>query len=291
MTGGIKVAKKCEICNRKIGFFDSRYTTSEKKIVCKDCWTLYKQKMPVASAYKEPINEIAKYIDSKSAAVYCEKHQIINIPEKYRQDEINRKIRLKKLKEEEEKEQQRLDTIERFNEQEQKNKEDMLKRLKNKIILKFDVAGIKYHDIGKAIAFVKREKMFTPFNGANSNSLKNDPYQKYYETHLDGIISSANFDFETENEHDKNAIAVYINIKDKSFKIGYVPKRLTSKVKDIINQSNNNKIALKVGCYLDGGKFKVANEDQNDFSDNPKLKIFTGTDDLKFDIELSDDNL
>lgn len=237
------------------------------------------------------VSQIASELNTPEALKYCDEHKLTNFPEKKRQENIEKQKEIQKIKEEEAERRKKLEIAKNIIKKSRQEQENKLKELERKIILKFNVAGIKYHDIGKAIAFAKREKMFTPFDGANSNSLKNDPYQKYYETHLDGIISSANFDFETENEHDKNAIAVYINIKDESFKIGYVPKRLTSKVKDIINQSNNNKIALKVGCYLDGGKFKVADEDQNDFSDNPKLKIFTGTDDLKFDIELSDDNL
>ncbi|MFT8631562.1 MAG: HIRAN domain-containing protein [Liquorilactobacillus ghanensis] len=285
------MAKTCEICGRKIGFFDPKYTTSDKKIICQNCWELYKKRIPVVISHKESINEIVKYIDSKEAIAYCEKHQILNIPEAYRQNEIARKAKIEKEKKEEEERQKKLELIRKLNEQEQKNKKFQLEQLKKKIILKFNVSGLKYYDIGKAIAFAKREKMFTPFNGMNASALKDDPYEKVYETHLDGIISSVDFEPEPENKYDSNAIKVIINIKESKFKIGYVPKKLTSKVKSILDKSDKKEVALKVGCYLDGGKFKKADEDPNDFSDNPKLRIYTGVDDCEFNIELSDDNL
>ncbi len=257
------MAKACEICHQKIGFFDSKYVTTDDKTICQWCFSKYEIAVPfVLDRAPVSITEIVQKTDSPEVLAYCKEHGLLNLPEERRKAEAEIEAQRKK----------RIDLA------------------KRQLILSFSVSGMKYHDIRKAVAFAKKEKMFIPFDGLNAADLKDDPYEKTYEADLSSISSGVEFKPEPDNKYDSNAIKFYIEIKDKKFMIGYVPKKVNIKMGEFLKEFHEGKIAMGVSINFSGGKFKEADDDPNDFSDDPKLKIYTGVDDYKCHVEISDKN-
>jgi len=90
---------------------------------------------------------------------------------------------------------------------------------------------------------------------------------------------------------DSNAIQVHATLDENDYMIGYVPADYTSDISNIIKDQQANTIDLRIEYELTGGKYKIADDDDNDFSDNPKLKITTGKYEYGFNIQLFDNNI
>lgn len=75
--------------------------------------------------------------------------------------------------------------------------------------------------------------------------------KRYYEYNFLPVFSRAVLIHEPENEHDPNAIAVFVG-KKKDQMIGYVPKAEIKKVNEIMKKDDRNSFKFRVG----GGRYK-----------------------------------
>lgn len=111
---------------------------------------------------------------------------------------------------------------------------------------------------------------------------------EFYEVDFSNCVDKVNLVTEPENEYDKNAIRVEITIGEKTFMIGYVPKSRNKEIQKIIDKYASKASQLSIDYELTGGKYKMADEDDMDFSDNPKLKISITKLSYGFNIRLLD---
>lgn len=72
-------------------------------------------------------------------------------------------------------------------------------------------------------------------------------------------VYPARFEYEPENEHDPNAIAIYVN----DIKIGYVKKGSTSHIRNLIEGGSIEKLT----CKFSGGPYKLYDSAMEEFID------------------------
>ncbi|KRM95986.1 hypothetical protein FC19_GL001469 [Liquorilactobacillus aquaticus DSM 21051] len=184
-------------------------------------------------------------------------------------------------------------------EQEKKEREKQLKiaretleRAKRQEIYHFKVHGVTHYELSKMITYARRNDFFDPYDGWTAGDIKEfSPYEKVFETDLQGAVSAITFETEPENKYDPNAIKVIATLDEKKYMLGYVPAKQTGKVLDILKKQNRGEISPRVEYELTGGKYKLADDDENDFSDDPKLKIYTGKREYGFNIKICDNNI
>ncbi|KRN96820.1 hypothetical protein IV55_GL000684 [Furfurilactobacillus siliginis] len=167
-----------------------------------------------------------------------------------------------------------------------------IEKRKSQELFHFKVRGTTHHDIKKMVTFARKNDLFDPYDGWTASDIKEfSPYDEVFETDLSGVLTDLKLITEPENKYDPNAIKVIAYIDEHEFMLGYVPKEYTAEVKGIMISQQDGKIDLHVEYELTGGKYKIAEEDDDDFSDDPKLKMHTGNFDYGFNIVLLDENI
>lgn len=299
--------KKCEICGNRIGIFDKYYTSLSERKICVNCVN-YAQKDPnfkhIYGIFSE--KDVAWYMNNEVGDNYLHKinHQTqTEFREQHAKEEKDRILAEKERLAEKEKDdlvvigngkhilikEEERDRI--LAEKERLAEETRLKRIRQKIY-HFKVRGATFYDIKKLVNFARKNNLFNPYSGWTAKDIKEfAPYTKWYETNIEGLIDTIEFIPEPDNEYDPNAIQVIATIKDKTFNLGHVPANSTKDIFKILDDNSNGKIKLRIEYELTGGKYKLAEENEYDFSYDPKLKIHSGTDDYGFNVRLFDENI
>jgi hypothetical protein len=270
---------KCEICGNKIGLFSERFKTSDKKIICQSCTSNVD---PVLLWSEETsAKDVANFMDNSIGDNYLHSIGAETPSDIRRKKEAQAKVEREKIAKEEAEHARNLAMA-----------KEIIKHAKSQEISHFKVHGITYHELSKMVNYARKNDMFDPYDGYSAAEIKEySPYERVFETDLSGIISSIEFVPEPENKYDNNAIKILATLDNKKYMIGYVPAKKTKEIADILEKHNNEEISLRIEYDLTGGKFKIADDDENDFSDDPKLKIHTGKSEYGFNIRLFDNNI
>lgn len=142
----------------------------------------------------------------------------------------------------------------------------------------FKVSGTSFYQnaIKKAIKEAKENNYYfdEKYDGMTNKEILENTYDEPVFEYSNGLFPNGSLKLEPENEHDPNAIAIYID----SFLVGYVPEKNFSEGKKYIyNQltgglkHNQN---LNFSVTLRGGKYKINRNDE---------KVDTGESDYKLD--------
>ncbi|GBG95226.1 hypothetical protein LFYK43_16850 [Ligilactobacillus salitolerans] len=265
------MAKSCEICGKQLGLFSVKYKIFDDKIICSNC---KKDSGVTENLDWETAEVLATDMNNDVGEQY-----LIKIG-----SDLSKKHRMEVEEQKEVEKKQQEDRLNAARETLQKAKE----REERQLIAAFKVAGISNYDINKAVNYAKRQDLFEPYDGYTASDIKEMPYSEFYEVDFSNCVDKVNLVAEPENKYDKNAIRVEITIKEKRFMIGYVPKKRNEEIKKIIDEYSSKASQLSVDYELTGGKFKIAEEDDMDFSDNPKLKIAVNNLNYGFNIRLLD---
>lgn len=296
---GGKIVKKCEICDKSIGWFTNAFTTDTGTKICESCISCVDQTMIMngvtsaetiafvmnnrtgnkylAKIGKESLSDIRENEEQKKqqqneitlpeepSNVDISVHD--DIPEEIKTIDEEREIRL----------QQSMDAF------------DLAERQK---IIYFKIHGVSHYDLSKMVNFARKTSLFIPYDGLTASEIKEySPYEEIFETNLVGLLSDIAFIREPNNKYDSNAIKIIATLNNQDFMLGYVPSEMTDDISDLMELRQNGEIDLRIEYRLTGGKFKIAEEDDYDFSDNPKLKIHTGKINYGFNISLFDNNI
>ncbi|MGQ2381743.1 HIRAN domain-containing protein [Lactiplantibacillus plantarum] len=149
-----------------------------------------------------------------------------------------------------------------------------------KELFHFKVAGTTHYDMKRFVDYARKNDLFEKYDGMTAKEIKEDsPYDEVYETDLLDVDYTIALQPDPNNEYDSDAIKVNAIIDGQEFQLGFVPKEHTSNIKKILQDGN-----FKIEGSLTGGKYKIAEDDDDDFSDNPKLKIKTGINNYGFNI-------
>lgn len=265
------MSKSCEICGKNLGLFSIKHKIFDDKIICSSC--------KKASGITENLDwETAEVLAADMKNDIGEKYLIkigSDLSEKHKQEVEEQK----KIESKQREEQARIasEVVQRAKEHE-----------KRQLLAAFKVAGISNYDINKAVSYAKKQELFEPYDGYTASDIKEMPYMEFYEVDFSNCVDKVNLVTEPENEYDKNAIRVEITIGEKTFMIGYVPKSRNKEIQKIIDKYASKASQLSIDYELTGGKYKMADEDDMDFSDNPKLKISITKLSYGFNIRLLD---
>lgn len=113
----------------------------------------------------------------------------------------------------------------------------------------FDVAGVSFHELSKAVTYARKNQLFAPYDNYEAIDIREemlDEYDPVYETDLSGCIDSVSLEPEPDNKYDPNAVKVNIEIDNVKFFIGYVPTGWTQRVLGTIRRSNAGWIKIEV---------------------------------------------
>lgn len=130
----------------------------------------------------------------------------------------------------------------------------------------FDVAGVSFHELSKAVTYARKNQLFAPYDNYEAIGIREemiDEYDPVYETDLSGCIDSVSLEPEPDNKYDPNAVKVNIEIDNVKFFIGYVPTGWTQRVLGTIRRSNAGWIKIEVKGQLTGGKYKFSDLDDH----------------------------
>lgn len=271
--------KKCEICNKKIGLFSKPFTTDTGAKVCTSC-----------TSYVDPIfltenittaESIAFDMDNELGNSYLAKIGKESPSDLRKKEEEAAKQELLQKQKEEAERQEIL-----------KQAQETIAKAKRQKIYHFKVRGVSHYDLSKLVSYARKNDLIFPYDGFTASEIKEIcPYEKVFETDLVGTSLTISLIPEPENKYDPNAIKVIATHEEKQFMLGYVPTEHTKEVADIMQKQNENKIRMHISYELTGGKYKIAEENFDDFSDDPKLKIRTGKVEYGFNIEIHDMNI
>ncbi|MFS0751735.1 HIRAN domain-containing protein [Oceanobacillus sp. 1P07AA] len=150
--------------------------------------------------------------------------------------------------------------------------------------LNFRVRGISVDDRQKRLVklFNKYKKEvgfdFEPYDGLKAKEIKEDYYGEKVYQHSNSGFFTCIFEDEPDNEFDMNAIKVLVlDDEDEKHFVGYIPKELCSKIKELRSQYK-----IKIATGIVGGKFKLAKEDEEG-----EVKIYNGQDTYGLELHLS----
>ncbi|MGA3853996.1 hypothetical protein [Bacillus pumilus] len=124
----------------------------------------------------------------------------------------------------------------------------------------FNVAGVSYYqkEIKKAIAQEKDNYNFEEkYNGMTNTEILEYTYDEPIFLHQDEFFSDCYLQLEEDNEHDPQAIAVYVN----DLKVGHVSLKDYKKGKEFIFRYLKDGISHPVSSRLYGGKYKINRDD------------------------------
>ncbi|MCR4354017.1 hypothetical protein MHH54_08585 [Bacillus sp. FSL K6-4563] len=140
----------------------------------------------------------------------------------------------------------------------------------------FNVAGVSYYqkEIKKAIAQEKDNYNFEEkYNGMTNTEILEYTYDEPIFLHQDEFFSDCYLQLEEDNEHDPQAIAVYVN----DLKVGHVPLKDYKKGKEFIFRYLKDGISHPVSSRLYGGKYKINRDD---------IKVDTGESTYKIECQI-----
>lgn len=157
---------------------------------------------------------------------------------------------------------------------------------KKKLIEAFKVSGVTHYDLTSAVDFARKNMLFDPYEGYDNDDIKESPEEEFSEVDLSDALTAIKFVKELDNKYDPDAVSVTISIDDTDFKIGYVPKSHNVNVARIMKARNDGNISILVDGTLTGGKYKVAEYDDADYSDDPKAKVRTHVKQYGFNVEI-----
>lgn len=122
----------------------------------------------------------------------------------------------------------------------------------------FKVAYSARAQLKAAVDYARAEHLFNPYHGLTDAEIADRPMVEYQEADLGSVDCALLLRTEPQNPDDPHAIAVFITMNDKEFKIGYVPKKLTGVVHDILRDVHDGNLKITAGGELTGGEYKVA---------------------------------
>lgn len=269
----------CEICGNKIGFFSKPFTTDKGTKVCKDC--ISNVDSVLLSENITSAQNIAYFMDNSVGDTYLNSIGVQTMSEKLKQEEDLQKAELEKQRIEKEEDEKRLNKFKEAQEKAERQE-----------IYHFKVHGTTHHELSKMVTYARKNKLFDPYDGYTASEIKEySPYEEVYETDLVGLLSAIDFVPEPDNKYDSNAVKIIVTLDNNKFMIGYVPAKYTNDVLEIMQRQKNSEISLRIEYNLTGGKYKIAEDDEDDFSDDPKLKIHTAKQEYGFNIRMFDKNI
>lgn len=141
-------------------------------------------------------------------------------------------------------------------------------------ILDIDVAGTKYNDLKKAVAYARtNDLLFFRYDNLTVSEIKEDLYtddDPLYETDLTEAIDEITLEPEIGNNYDPNAIRVILHIAQQRFMIGYIPKQSATEVWELLSSVDKGLLTIKVNGYMSGGKYKAVDLDDHIYTkENP----------------------
>lgn len=136
----------------------------------------------------------------------------------------------------------------------------------------FRVSGYNHYqkEIRKAIKHEKDNDMFgDPYSGMTNREIMEDTFDEPIFQYEGEMFSKCSLEVENTNEHDSEAIIVYVN----DLKVGYVPKRGFSKGKKYINKLIENNVTFDISASVGGGKYKVNRDDESLDQEETEYKV------------------
>ncbi|MGM0968665.1 MAG: hypothetical protein ACQEWR_08815 [Bacillota bacterium] len=140
----------------------------------------------------------------------------------------------------------------------------------------FNVAGVSYYqkEIKKAIAQEKDNYNFEEkYNGMTNAEILECTYDEPIFLHQDEFFSECHLQLEEDNEHDPQAVTVYIN----ELKVGHVPLKNYKEGKEFIFNYLKEGTCHPVSARLYGGKYKINRDD---------MKVDTGESTYKIECQI-----
>ncbi|MBU8607808.1 hypothetical protein KM892_05745 [Bacillus pumilus] len=140
----------------------------------------------------------------------------------------------------------------------------------------FNVAGVTYYqkEIKKAIAQEKDRCNFEEkYSGMTNAEILECTYDEPVFLHQDEFFSECHLQLEEDNEHDPQAVTVYIN----ELKVGHVPLKNYKEGKEFIFNYLKEGACHPVSARLYGGKYKINRDD---------MKVDTGESTYKIECQI-----
>lgn len=142
----------------------------------------------------------------------------------------------------------------------------------------FNVSGIAYYQLKKAISYAKRnDLLYDTFDGLTASDIRDDFYDyadPVFETDLSEAIQKIELIPDANNPFDPLAIKVILTINGIDFMIGYVSSDKLDIVWQTLDCVKNQEQEMSLSGYASGGKCKyVSSYDDHIVTSNKRLNF------------------